>query len=126
MKNEMIKFVSENFILIFSNFYKSEKDAILNCDGCDESDLDNLDCDFENANSAEELIELINERSIGVDLDDEDESEELFNMIKVIQSSVKYVPNFEVSYYKKGEWYLPSNDDSCNEADIIKWAYIEE
>ena len=44
----------------------------------------------------------------------------------VIQSSVKYAPKFEVSYYKKGEWYLPSNDDSCNEVDIIKWAYIEE
>jgi hypothetical protein len=87
MKSEMIKFVSENFEVIFNNFYESEKDAILNCDDCDESDLDNLDCDLENADSAEELIELINERTIGVDLDDEDESEELFDMIKELKEA---------------------------------------
>jgi hypothetical protein len=85
MKSEMIKFVSENFEVIFNNFYENEKDAILNCDDCDLCDLYNLDCDFENAASAEELIELINERSIGVDLDDEDESEELFDMIKELK-----------------------------------------
>ena len=44
----------------------------------------------------------------------------------VIQSSVKYAPKFEVSYYKKGEWYLPANYDSCDEGDIKKWAYIKE
>jgi hypothetical protein len=87
MKSEMIKFVSENFEVIFNNFYESEKDAILNCDDCDESDLDNLDYDLENADSEEGLIELINERTIGVDLDDEDESEELFDMIKELKEA---------------------------------------
>jgi hypothetical protein len=87
MKSEMIKFVSENFEVIFNNFYESEKDAILNCDDCDLSDLYNLDYDLENADSAEELIELINERTIGVDLDDEDESEELFDMIKELKEA---------------------------------------
>jgi hypothetical protein len=87
MKSEMIKFVSENFEVIFNSFYESEKDAILNDDYGDESDLDNLDCDLEFINSAEELIELINERSIGVDLDDEVESEELFDMIKALKEA---------------------------------------
>ena len=87
MKSEMIKFVGENFEVIFNNFYESEKDAILNCDNCDLSDLYNLDYDLENADSEEGLIELINERTIGVDLDDEDESEELFDMIKELKEA---------------------------------------
>ncbi len=45
----------------------------------------------------------------------------------LIQSSLKNTPKFEVCYYdEKGEWYLPSYDDSCDEKDIKKWAYIEE
>jgi hypothetical protein len=43
----------------------------------------------------------------------------------IIQSSLEYVPKFEVCYYKDGEWYLPANDDSCFEDDIVKWTYIE-
>jgi hypothetical protein len=44
----------------------------------------------------------------------------------VIQSSVKYAPKFEVSYYTNGEWCLPANDDFYDEKDIIKWAYIKK
>jgi hypothetical protein len=87
MKSEMIKFVSENFEVIFNSFYESEKYAILNDDYSDKSDLDNLDCDLEFIDSAEELIELINERSIVVDLDDEVESEGLFDMIKALKEA---------------------------------------
>jgi hypothetical protein len=82
MKNEMIKFVSENFEIIKNNFYESEIEVIENDDFCDEFDIDNLKDDIYLANNAEELIDLINERSIGVDLDDEDDCEELFDMIK--------------------------------------------
>lgn len=44
----------------------------------------------------------------------------------LIQASLKHVPKFEVCHYKSDEWYLPSNDDSCDEKDILKWSYIEE
>lgn len=43
----------------------------------------------------------------------------------IIQSSLKNVPKFEVCFYKNNEWFLPANDVSCEENDIIKWAYIE-
>jgi hypothetical protein len=43
----------------------------------------------------------------------------------LIQSSLKNTPMFEVCHYKNNEWYLPSYDDSCDEKDITKWAYIE-
>jgi hypothetical protein len=84
MKNEMIKFVSENFELIKNNFYEIEIDMINNDEFCDEVEYDNLNSDFELINNAEELIDVINERSLGVDLDDEDDCEELFDMIKNI------------------------------------------
>ena len=82
MKNEMIKFVSENFDMIKNNFYESEIKMINNDDFCDEFDIDNLNSDFELINNVEELIDLINERSLGVDFNDEDDCEELFDMIK--------------------------------------------
>jgi hypothetical protein len=44
----------------------------------------------------------------------------------LIQSSLKNTPKFEVCNYKNGEWYLPANDDSCDEGAIIKWAYLKE
>jgi len=84
MKNEMIKFVSENFDVIKNNFYESEIEIIENDDFCDEFDIDNLKNDIYLVNNVEELIDLINERSLGCDLDDEDDCEELFDMIKNI------------------------------------------
>ena len=84
MKNEMIKFVSENFDVIKNNFYAIEFEAINDNVYCDQSDIDDLDDDLYLAINAEELIDVINERSLGVDLDDDDDCEELFDMIKNI------------------------------------------
>jgi hypothetical protein len=87
MKNEMIKFVSENFDVIKNNFYAIEIEAINDNAYCDQSDIDNLDDDIYLAINAEELIDVINERSLGVDYDDEDDCEELFDMIRDISGA---------------------------------------
>ena len=84
--SNMIDFVKQNFDKIKTNFYKSEKDIILNDidyeDGEDPSTfLDFLDNQINNVLTAEELIDVINDRSIGVDLEGE-EASELFDMIK--------------------------------------------
>jgi len=44
----------------------------------------------------------------------------------LIQSSLKHVPKYEVCHFENNEWYLPANDDACQEEDIVKWAYIQE
>jgi len=91
MKNEMIKFVSENFEVIKAQFLKDEMDILeemFEDEINDENEFNHLKEFLLNqieVKSAEELIEVINERSIGVDLEDDDESEELFNMIKAIK-----------------------------------------
>ena len=86
MKNEMIKFVSENFDVIKSQFLKDELEILYSC--CDDVVEFNSLTEFllkqMEVSTAEELIDVINERSIGVDLDDV-EVEELFNMIKAIK-----------------------------------------
>jgi hypothetical protein len=90
MKNEMIKFVYENFEVIKSQFLKDEmnileemfEDEIIFKDEFDY--LRDFLLNQIEVKSAEELIEVINERSIGVDLENDIESEELFNMIKEI------------------------------------------
>jgi hypothetical protein len=93
MKNEMIKFVSENFEVIKTQFLKDELEIL--AEGFnDEGDFEdfisliNFLVDQMNVSTAEELIDVINDRSIGVDLDDV-EVEELFDMIK----SIKEVAN---------------------------------
>jgi len=91
MKNEMIKFVSENFDVIKSQFLKDELE-ILDDNFSDDIVEFNMLSEFLfkqiEVSTAEELIDVINERSIGVDLDDV-EVEELFDMIK----SIKEVAN---------------------------------
>jgi hypothetical protein len=89
MKNEMIKFVSENFEVIKNNFLKDEMNILEEMfeDDGDEDDFNSLSeflINQMNVLTAEELIDVINERSIGVDLDG-DEVSDLFDMIKVIQ-----------------------------------------
>lgn len=89
MKNEMIKFVSENFEVIKAQFLKDENDIL---EEMFEDEINNKE-EFDhlseflikqmNVSTAEELIDVINDRSIGVDLDSE-EVIELFNMIKAI------------------------------------------
>jgi hypothetical protein len=91
MKNEMIKFVSENFDVIKSQFLKDELE-ILDDNFSDDIVEFNMLSEFLfkqiEVSTAEELIDVINERSIGVDLDGV-EVEELFDMIK----SIKEVAN---------------------------------
>jgi hypothetical protein len=75
MKNEMIKFVSENFEVIKAQFLKDEMDIL---EEMFEDEINNKE-EFDhlseflikqmNVSTAEELIDVINERSIGVDLD---------------------------------------------------------
>jgi hypothetical protein len=80
--SDMVDFVKQNFDVIKDNFYKSEKDIIMNDDYGDETDLANLEDQLLEATDALSLINVINERSIGVDLNDPEEAEELFNQIK--------------------------------------------
>ena len=44
----------------------------------------------------------------------------------LIQSSLKNVPKYEVCIYGNGEWYVPANDDVCQDSDIVKWCYIND
>ena len=89
MKNEMIKFVSENFEVIKNNFLKDEISILEEMFEDDINDkeefayLSEVLINQMNVSTAKELIDVINDRSIGVDLDDE-EVIELFNMIKAI------------------------------------------
>jgi len=80
-KNEIVDFVEKNFDTIKDNFYKSEKEIIMDTDG-DEIDLSNLEDQLSTATDAVSLIDVINERSIGVDLNDSEEAQELFDQIK--------------------------------------------
>ena len=90
MKNEMIKLVNENFEVIKNNFLKSEmnileemfEDEMIDKD--EFKDLSEFLIDQMNVLTTEELIDVINERSIGVDLDG-DEVSDLFDMIKAIK-----------------------------------------
>ena len=92
MKKEMIKFVSDNFEVIKNNFYNFEI-KILEEMGVDEGEDMSDDIEFltdqMNVSTAEELINIINERSIAIDLDNEDELSELFDDIKVIFSGTR-------------------------------------
>jgi RecJ-like exonuclease len=92
MKKEMIKFVSENLEVIKDNFYKSELNIledILETEG-DQNEFDYL-VEFlnnqMNVSTTEELIDVINERSLGVDYDDEDDVKHLFDMIKALKEA---------------------------------------
>ena len=89
MKNEMIKFVSENFEVIKNNFLKDEISILEEMFEDNINDKEEFDYLSEflinqmNVSTAKELIDVINDRSIGVDLDGE-EVIGLFNMIKAI------------------------------------------
>ena len=92
MKKEMIKFVSDNFKVIKNNFYNSEIEILEEMgedEGEDMSDDIEFLTDQMNVSTAEELINVINERSIAIDLDNEDELSELFDDIKVIFSGTR-------------------------------------
>ena len=88
MKKEMIKFVSENFEVIKAKFLKDELEILNDCFGDDQDELNELtEVLYEQleVNSAEELLDVINEKTQGVDYDDEDDANKLFDMIKAIK-----------------------------------------
>jgi hypothetical protein len=89
MKSEMIKFVSDNFEVIKNNFLKDEMNILeemFEDEEIDENEFNNLSeflINQINVSTAEELIDVINERSLGVDFDS-DEVNDLFDMIKEV------------------------------------------
>lgn len=89
MKSEMIKFVSDNFEVIKNNFLKDEMNILeemLEDEEIDENEFNYLSeflINQMNVSTAEELIDVINERSLGVDFDS-DEVNDLFDMIKEV------------------------------------------
>jgi hypothetical protein len=89
MKSEMIKFVSDNFEVIKNNFLKDEMNILeemFEDEEIDENEFNNLSeflINQMNVSTAEELIDVINERSLGVDFDS-DEVNDLFDMIKEV------------------------------------------
>jgi Mg2+ and Co2+ transporter CorA len=86
MKNEMIKFVSENFEIIKNNFYQAEKDIIEELDESNDEIqemIDYLEEQMNEVSDADSLLELINERSIGIDFDDKDDCNELLEQIEL-------------------------------------------
>jgi hypothetical protein len=84
--NEMIEFVNSNFEVIKDKFYQAEKEIIEELDE-DEDEIEEMIACLEGQMSGvfdtDSLIDLINERSIGVDLNDDDECEELFEQIEM-------------------------------------------
>jgi hypothetical protein len=90
MKKEMIKFVEENFEVIKAKFLKDELEILNDCFGDDQDELDELtEVLYEQleVNSAEELLDVINEKTQGVDYDDEDDVNQLFDMIKALKEA---------------------------------------
>ena len=88
MKDKVIEFVENNFELIKNNFYNSELE-ILEMVGEDEGEDMSDDIEFLtnqiNVSTAEDLINVINDRSLSIDVTNEDELSELFEgVIKVI------------------------------------------
>jgi hypothetical protein len=78
--SEMVKFVSQNFDAIKANYLDTELE-ILDDIEAEEEDYSNLNSQMD-VSSAEELINAINERSMGVDLENDMDASELFDMIK--------------------------------------------
>jgi hypothetical protein len=78
--SEMVKFVSQNFDTIKANFLQSELEMLDDIEA-EEDDYSNLNSQMD-VSSAEELINAINERSMGVDLENDMDASELFDMIK--------------------------------------------
>ena len=91
--NEMIEFVNENFEVIKNKFSSEERKMINELDDnlfFDEENnylIDALNSGLDLAQDNISLIELINERSLGVDLEDDSDAINLFNMIKAIKEA---------------------------------------
>jgi chromosome condensin MukBEF MukE localization factor len=87
MKNETLEFINEHFETIKSSFINDETQII------EELDLSNdetlgllifLNKQMISVVNSLDLLQVINERSLGIDLDNDKELEQLLNMIKNI------------------------------------------
>ena len=87
MKNETIEFINEHFETIKSSFIDDETQMI------EELDLSNdemlsllifLNKQMISVENSLDLLQVINERSLGIDLNNDEEVEKLLNMIKNI------------------------------------------
>jgi hypothetical protein len=87
MKNETLEFINEHFETIKSSFRNDETQII------EELDLSNdeilgllifLNKQMISVVNSLDLLQVINERSLGIDLDNDEEVEQLLNMIKNI------------------------------------------
>jgi hypothetical protein len=87
MKNETLEFINEHFETIKSSFINDETQII------EELDLSNdetlgllifLNKQMSSVENSLDLLQVINERSLGIDLDNDEEVEQLLNMIKNI------------------------------------------
>jgi len=85
MKEKMIKLVNDNFEIIKNNFYNSELE-ILEMIGEDEGEDMSEDIEFLkdqlNISTTEELIGVINIRSLNIDLDNGEELDDLLSEIE--------------------------------------------
>ena len=80
----MIKFVEYNFEVIKNNFYDTERNILMEL-GEGNHDVQYLIGFLDNqiqVFNAEDLISVINDRSLAIDLNNEKECNELFEMIK--------------------------------------------
>jgi hypothetical protein len=87
MKNETLEFINEHFETIKSSFTNDETQIIEELDlnkGEVEYLLDYFYKQMNEVESALDLLQVINERSLGIDLNNDEEVEKLFNMIKNI------------------------------------------
>ena len=88
LKNEMVEFVKMNFEAIKTQFLKQELEVIEDSFSDGEDELRDGSIKFLynqlKVSTAEELVGVINERSLGVDLDDDTDVINLFNMIRAM------------------------------------------
>jgi hypothetical protein len=87
MKNETLEFINEHFETIKSSFINDETQIIEELDLTENEILGLLIFLNKQMSSVEnslDLLQVINERSLGIDLDNDEEVEQLLNMIKNI------------------------------------------
>jgi hypothetical protein len=91
MNKLLNKYVSENFENIKSKFIRDEIQIIesLDIESSEIKRLTEIMLNSMNISTTEELINVINERSIGIDLNDDIQCEELLNMLKNILAEAK-------------------------------------
>jgi hypothetical protein len=87
MKNKTLEFINEHFETIKSSFINDETQIIEELD-LTENEISDLliflNKQMISVVNSLDLLQVINERSLGIDLNNDEEVEKLFNMIKNI------------------------------------------